>query len=233
MILTHETSHISHLHFIDLFIGRILLILQWWNPFAWLFVKEMQQVHEYQADNDVLNAGYDHKEYQYLLLSRAIGDTKYSFVSGFKHSVLKKRLRMINQEKSGRRKAIALLMMIIPASFITGALPNSPIISFVNDKFSAISLDSFQQTTRETEVIPSDGQPHIIVNGTAIPYESINLLNSDAIQTIHVWKDKPEYPYGVIEIATKAGKDIYHIESSLEIGEIKVTGYGVQKKEQN
>ncbi|MDE5997915.1 MAG: hypothetical protein K2G77_06875 [Muribaculaceae bacterium] len=233
MILTHETSHISHLHFIDLFIGRILLILQWWNPLTWLFVKEMQQVHEYQADNDVLNAGYDRKEYQYLLLNRAIGDTRYSFVSGFKHSELKKRLRMINLEKSDRRKFIALLVMILSATFISMALPKSKIILFINDKLSAISIDSFRQTTVEPEVKTIEGQPHIIIDGTATPYESINSIDPNAIESISVWKDQPEHPYGVIEIETKPGMDIYKPEDSPQIDEseeIKVIGYAVAKK---
>ncbi|MDE6510682.1 MAG: hypothetical protein K2L00_01115, partial [Muribaculaceae bacterium] len=54
MIAIHEHSHIRHLHFIDLLIGRIALILQWWNPLAWMLSREMQLVHEYQADSDVL-----------------------------------------------------------------------------------------------------------------------------------------------------------------------------------
>ena len=234
MILTHETSHISHLHFIDLFIGRILLILQWWNPLAWLFVKEMQQVHEYQADNDVLNAGYDRKEYQYMLLNRAIGDTRYSFVSGFKHSELKNRLRMINREKPGRRKVIALLIiMLISTSFAGLALRRSSIILLINDKLSAINIDSFRQTSVEPDVKTLDGQPHIIIDGTDIPYESINSIDPSAIESISVWKNQPEHPYGVIEIETKPGMDIYKAENSPQIDEseeIKVIAYGVQKK---
>lgn len=234
MILTHETSHISHLHFIDLFIGRILLILQWWNPLAWLFVKEMRQVHEYQADYDVLNAGYDRKEYQYLLLNRAIGDTKYSFVSGFKHSELKKRLRMINSDKSGRRKVIALLViMLISSSFAGFALRNSSIILFINEKLSAVNIDSFLQTTVEPEVRTLEGQPHVIIDGTDIPYESINSIDPSAIESISVWKDQPDHPYGVIEIETKPGMDIYKPENSPQIDgseEIKVIGYAVAKK---
>ena len=237
MILTHETSHISHLHFIDLFIGRILLILQWWNPLAWLFVKEMQQVHEYQADNDVLNAGYDSKEYQYLLLNRAIGDTRYSFVSGFKHSELKKRLRMINREKPDRRKVIALLaIMLISASFASFALRNSSIILFINEKLSAINIDSFRQTTVEPEVKTLDGQPYVIVDGSAIPYESIISIDHNAIESINVWKDQPEYPNGVIEIKTKPGMSSYKPENSPKsekVEDIHVIGYGMQKRNSN
>ena len=237
MILTHETSHIGHLHFIDLFIGRILLILQWWNPLVWLFVREMQQVHEYQADNDVLNAGYDSKEYQYLLLNRAIGDTRYSFVSGFKHSELKKRLRMINRENSGRMKVIALLViMLTSASFASFALRNSSIILFINEKLSAINIDSFRQTMVELEVKTLEGQPHVIVDGTDIPSESINSIDPSAIKSISVRKDQPEYPYGVIEIETKPGMNIHKTDDSPKTEEtegIKVIGYGMQKRNSN
>ena len=204
MIFTHEASHISHLHFIDLFTARILLILQWWNPLAWLFVREMRRVHEYQADNDVLNAGYDRKEYQYLLLSRATGDTGYSLASGFKHSDLKKRLRMINSKKPGRRKISALLViMLISVSSASLALPESSIILMINEKLSTINIDSYRQTTAEPEVKTLDGQPHVTVDGTPIPYGSINSIDRNAIESITVRKDQPEYPNGVIEIATK------------------------------
>ena len=234
MILTHETSHVGHLHFIDLFIGRVLLILQWWNPLAWLLSREMQQVHEYQADNDVLNAGYDRKEYQYLLLNRTIGDTGYSLVSGFKHSGLKERLRMINRENPDRRKIFTfLIIMLITSSFAGFALPNSSIILLINDRFSAIDIDSFRQTPDETEAEVSENHPHVIVDGKAIPYESINSIDRNAIESISVRKDQPEYPYGVIEIETKTGMDIYKSDDSPQIEEtekLTVVAYGTQKK---
>ncbi len=231
MILTHESSHIRHLHFIDLIIGRMLLILQWWNPMAWLLVREMQQVHEYQADNDVLKAGYDTKEYQYLLLNRTISDARSGLVSGFKQSALKDRLKMINRENSWRKKVIALLIMLASASFVTFALPRSRMILYINDKFSAISLDSFRQTKVEDKVIPIDGQPHLIIDGTPMPYASINRINPKAIESFTVRKDNPEYPYGVVEIKTKPGSDAYNHNDSREMEEIKVLGVGSIRKE--
>ena len=141
---------------------------------------------------------------------------------------------MINREKSGRRKVIALLIiMIISASFASFALPNSSIILLINAKLSKINIDSFRQTTVEPEVKTLDGQPHIILNGTAIPSESIKSIDSKAIERISVWKDRPEYPYGVIEIETKPGMDIYKTDDlpKTEKDEgIKVLGYGIEKK---
>ncbi len=222
MILAHESSHISHLHFIDLFIGRILLIIQWWNPMAWLLIKEMQRVHEYQADGDVVEAGYDHKEYQYLLLKRAVGDTRFSLVNGFRHSELRSRLKMINREKTGRKKSITLLMMLATASCVALALPITPIASFINDNFTDISLSSLRQQATETTTKTSDSNPHVILNGSAMPYESMINVNPQAIKSITVRKDNPEHPNGVIEIETKPGMDIYDHSDSHKLEDIKV-----------
>lgn len=109
-------------------------------------------------------------------------------------------------------------------------------IVFINDKFSAIGLESFKQTKKDTEEVKTlDGTPHIIINGNAIPYESINSIDPNAIESISVWKDQPEYPYGVIEIETKPGVDIYksNIESYPETEDLKVIGYGTAKKKDN
>lgn len=213
MILTHENSHIRHRHFIDLLIGRILLIMQWWNPLAWLFVREVKQVHEYQADNDVLDTGYDAKEYQYLLLNRAIGDTGYSLASGFKHSELKKRLNMINRENSGRRQSAAIIM-VIAATLTSYALSTSPLVGYVNDKFTAIKLASYiNNEPPETTTTTLDGKPHVIIDGKPIPYESMSDIDPNSIKSISVWKDKPEYPYGVIEIETKPETGIHNTKA--------------------
>ena len=232
MILTHENSHIRHRHFIDLLIGRILLIMQWWNPLAWLFVREVKQVHEYQADNDVLDTGYDAKEYQYLLLNRAIGDTGYSLASGFKHSELKNRLKMINRENSGRRKSAALIT-VFSAALSSYALSTSPLVGYVNDKFTAISLASYiNNEPQEKTTVTLDGKPHVIIDGTPIPYESMSDIDPNSIKSISVWKDKPEYPYGVIEIETKPETGIRNTESPHETEETRAVSYGTIKKPQ-
>ena len=232
MIITHEHSHIRHLHFIDLFIGRLTLISQWWNPFAWMLSREMQLVHEYQADSDVLSAGHDSKEYQYLLLARATADTRYGLTSGFRHSELKRRLKMINRERRGRR-TVAALIMVTSSVLFTVALPSTPVISYVNGCLASIRIYSFRDDQRKNTVKSSEGQPHVILNGTPMPYGDLISINPQAIKSISVWKDQPEYPDGVIEIETKPGMSIYKPDDSPKsekIEEIKVIGYGIEKK---
>ncbi len=112
MIIAHETSHVRHRHYLDLLIGRVVAVMQWWNPVAWLMLREIHDVHEYQADNDVITQGYDRREYQYLLLRKAMG-TKLQFMTdNFNHSRLKGRLTMINRKNSSRRSRLAFYLCI-------------------------------------------------------------------------------------------------------------------------
>ena len=230
MAIAHENSHIRHLHFIDLLIGRVILILQWWNPIAWLFCKEMQRVHEYQADCDVLRAGYDCKEYQYMLLNRSIGGVNTGLVNGLRHSELKKRLKMLNRDLSGKEKRLALLMAV-PCALIALSLPNTPAASIIGHQISAISFASSIKTAKDADETKTDGQPTLIVNGKVMTYEDLYSVEPSAIESISVWKNQPEYPNGVIEIKTKPGIAIFNNSNSHAPDEIKVIGYGTAKKD--
>ena len=115
MIIAHESSHIRHKHYIDLLIGRCVAITQWWNPLAWLMLREIHNVHEYQADNDVISQGHDMQEYQYLLLRKVAGPRFQHITDNFNHSKLKARLLMINR-KNSIFPARLLSFLCIPAA---------------------------------------------------------------------------------------------------------------------
>lgn len=240
MILTHEMSHIRHLHFIDLILGRTLLILQWWNPFCWLIARELQQVHEYQADSDVLKEGFDCKEYQYLLLSRTVGYQMAPFASnGFGQSKLKNRLKMMTREKSGKIRKTASLL-IIPGAAMALMVLSSPVVSSVtNGIATSLSNDEIirgDEKAEDTAVVlshPDYSQPQIKINGEPVDPSVMATLETDAIQLISVHKDNTEkYPNGLIEIKLKSGYSIDDAlkDASVPNDSIVVIGYGTQKK---
>lgn len=74
---------------------QCLLILYWFNPAIWLLKRELQEVHEFEADNGVLNTGIDATRYQLLLVKKAVGTRLYSMANGFDHSKLKNRIGMM------------------------------------------------------------------------------------------------------------------------------------------
>ncbi|MFI5193740.1 MAG: M56 family metallopeptidase [Chitinophagales bacterium] len=98
-IILHEMVHVKQKHTIDLVIGECMSIINCYNPFAWLIRNAIRQNLEFIADKNVLDEGYDKKEYQYLLL-KVIGLSQYSIANNFSLPNLKKRIIMMNKMKS-------------------------------------------------------------------------------------------------------------------------------------
>ena len=117
-ILTHEMAHIQHHHSWDLLLADVGILLQWFNPAAWLLKQEMQSVHEYEADDAVLAAGVDAKSYQLLLIKKAVGTSRYTMANSFNHSSLKKRITMMLKEKSSPQ-ARAKYIYILPLAALS------------------------------------------------------------------------------------------------------------------
>lgn len=88
-ILLHEMMHLRNHHTLDLLFMQIFLLVYWFNPVVWLLKRELQEVHEFEADNGVINTGIDATKYQLLLVKKAVGTRLYSMANGFNHSKLK------------------------------------------------------------------------------------------------------------------------------------------------
>ncbi len=100
-IVAHETAHIHFHHSRDILLTCVLQILFWWNPFVWLWKRSLREVHEFQADDFVLNNGIDSQQYITLMLNLNGLNVEYpEFANGFCHSLTKKRLTMMTQNRS-------------------------------------------------------------------------------------------------------------------------------------
>ncbi|MFA5470212.1 MAG: M56 family metallopeptidase [Bacteroidales bacterium] len=99
-ILSHELAHIHKKHSWDLVLADLCIAFQWFNPAAWLFRQELQNIHEFEADDSVLKQGIDAKQYQLLIIKKAVGTRLYSMANSFNHSSLKNRITMMLKEKS-------------------------------------------------------------------------------------------------------------------------------------
>jgi TonB family protein len=128
-ILVHEQAHIGLRHSWDVMFMGVVALFQWWNPAAWLLFRELRQVHEYEADEAVVNQGVDVKQYQLLLIRKSVGDQLFSMANNFNYQSLKKRIRMMTINRSNRWKRL-------------GALAAVPVI--------AMALLAFANPTTET-----------------------------------------------------------------------------------
>jgi beta-lactamase regulating signal transducer with metallopeptidase domain len=108
-IIDHELAHIRQLHFIDLILLEALSIALWFNPFIWLMKKEFRLVHEFLADKAVLDKGKDKLAYQSLLVNQVAEGKLIGLSSSFNHSLIGKRIQMMNSKKVSSKSRIKLL----------------------------------------------------------------------------------------------------------------------------
>ena len=111
-ILLHEQMHLQHRHTWDLLWMECIMILHWFNPAAWLLMRELREVHEYEADNGVINNGIDATEYQLLLVKKSVGARLYSMACGFNHSKLKNRITMMLKRRTNNWARLKLLLFV-------------------------------------------------------------------------------------------------------------------------
>ena len=112
MILSHELAHIRLRHSWDVMAVDVAMCLWWFNPAMWLVRRELQSLHEYQADEAVLRAGADAKNYQMLLIKRAVGSRLHSVANCLNHSNLKNRITMMCKNQSSRWAATKALLVV-------------------------------------------------------------------------------------------------------------------------
>jgi len=101
-IMRHEMSHISHHHSWDILFAELMMILQWFNPFVYLYKKELQSLHEYQADRDVVATGVDKKNYMMLILQQCTAVDFSGMSNNFSLILTKKRIKMITRNEKAK-----------------------------------------------------------------------------------------------------------------------------------
>ena len=115
-IITHEKIHAKHLHSIDTVLIQLLTIFQWYNPFVWLYRKELQQNLEFITDEITQKLVDCKKNYQQLILKTSAPDYQLALANNFYNSILKKRILMLHKERSKNNRQWKLVF-IIPILF--------------------------------------------------------------------------------------------------------------------
>lgn len=160
-IIAHECIHIRKKHTWDLYLIQLLLVFHWFNPAVWLLKRELQDIHEYEADEGVIKQGIDATKYQLLLVKKAVGSRVESIANSFNHSKLKNRITMMLKEKSNRWARLKILLFLPLAVLIAQAFARPEVASSMEklasfDKVNQIpdkpekwTEDFFQQTWKE------------------------------------------------------------------------------------
>ena len=177
-ILTHEQAHARLGHSWDLLLLEMVQAVQWFNPFAWLLGRELKAIHEYEADEAVICQGIDAKQYQQLLVIKAVGNRLQLLANTLNHGSLKKRINMMQQQKSNRWRMLraAFVIPVATLAVIAFAKPeiktnevqqtvlneSKPLVEYkTHEKWGKGYRDYYRVNLGEGVWIESNGASHI------------------------------------------------------------------------
>jgi hypothetical protein len=119
-IIRHELVHINQKHSVDIVLLEFFKIINWFNPLIYLLQNSLKTVHEYIADEQTAANDGDTLTYSSFLVDNAYGISGSSIThSFFNYNLLKKRIIMLNQQRSG---SLARLKYLIIAPLCAGLL---------------------------------------------------------------------------------------------------------------
>ena len=214
-VMAHERGHIRRHHTLDLLLVDTLTALQWFNPAMWMLRQDLRAIHEYEADAAVLSHGINMRQYQYLLIQKAVSDCGYSVVNGISHSTLKNRITMMLHKKSSRASLLKLLALL-PIVGTTLALQAETVNDYVyqqppkkivkkGSQDATIVLNGQTIEVRADENVASAGQglkpivvgspntatdPLVVIDGQVATAEQMKALDPKAIDNVSVVKDE-------------------------------------------
>ncbi len=134
IVVTHEQAHIQKFHSVDLIICELFTLLHWFNPFMWLLRHDLKLIHEFQADQAVLNKGIDAKKYQLLVLQKSVGERRFAMANHFAQKPILKRLKMMQKRDRKQWNAVKLIVFIPIVLLLLQAFAKPEIITVNADK---------------------------------------------------------------------------------------------------
>lgn len=215
-IITHELGHIVHGHSLDMLVAQLFAVIFWYNPAAWLLRAELKSVHEYQADAYAVSNGLDLRDYQMLLLKKAVGSKFPTLANNLNHSKLRQRISMMNRPGEislWNRLRYLLLVVGVTASGLT---LYSPVVKAavspagVMQKLRVIDLDEVivvgysRSSDTEKSTVPrreslEEQGIEVYIDGMKSPSGSLNEIDPSAIESITIGKGRKR-----IDVVTEA-----------------------------
>ena len=124
-ILAHEQIHAEKHHSLDLIFAEAVIIIQWFNPAAWLLKRELHNSHEYEADRGAIQSSIDATQYQLLVIREAVGAKSYAIANSFNYCNIKNRIKMMTKQNSKQQARWKTLLFVPLIAFLVLAFSQS------------------------------------------------------------------------------------------------------------
>lgn len=112
-VLKHEMVHITQNHSADVIFFEFVQIISWFSPVVYLIKQDIKLLHEYIADDLTTAADVQKHDYAMFLIENSFGAIPNKLSNQiFNQSLIKRRIKMLNKERSGRLTRFRLLLLV-------------------------------------------------------------------------------------------------------------------------
>ena len=210
-IIEHEKVHIRQNHTLDIIIAELLLIFQWFNPFAWIYRREIESNLEFLTDDQLIQQKIDKQSYQLSLMKVSAPHFPLSLTTNYNQSILKKRIAMMNTKRSNLHTAWKYFFLMPVLAFLA-CLFNEPVAYGQNDQKVAKTekSDTYHNHGMETEgywfAVIKDDKVHIRFSDEKMDDEkSGHSFNGETFKLSDLG-NIPKGTSGTFTISRQAGK---------------------------
>ncbi len=201
-ILLHEKIHIEQKHTIDLLLAEIVLVFQWFNPFAWQWRKALETNLEFLTDDQMLQQDVVEKEsYQFSLLKVAAPQFPLSLTTNYNQSLLKKRIIMMNSKKSNVHTTWKYFFLV-PIMVLFACLFNQP----AAQSQTLVSKEKQEEHSNKGGM-ETEGSWFATIKGNtiSIQFKSDENDNSNSTFQLNEFNDLPKDKQGTFTLTREAG----------------------------
>ncbi len=174
-ILNHEMVHLKQKHWFDLLLVEMMSLIQWMNPFAWIYSALVRQNHENLADEEALQSTSDPAGYRAALLNQVFNARLISLSNSFNFSFYTNRFDMMKKKTYSpyRKLKLLLVLPLMAGMLLAFASPRFVYAETVSTSELTISQPaSLIQNSVRGVVFREDGTPFpgvtVNVSGTSL-----------------------------------------------------------------
>lgn len=215
-ILSHEKIHVEQGHSYDIILAELALVFQWFNPFAWLYRKAIEDNLEFLTDNDLLkDEAIDQSSYQLSLVKVSAPHFPVSLTTNYNQSILKRRLIMMNAKKSNINTTWKYLFLL-PLLMVFVSVVNEPIANAAPARTTASSKPANLEGLKTLQSMDHEGNWFATIRGNSVNIhfqkeEKENQNNgSNSTFQLSEFKNLPQSQEGDFTLVREAGTMHFH-----------------------
>ena len=215
-IVMHEKAHARLGHSYEVMLCNAMIMFQWYNPAAWLMKRELQDIHEYEADAAVLSEGIDAKQYQMLLIRKSVGERAFLLANNLNHNSLKKRIKMMKTTKTNKWQCLKALVMLPVAACAVVAFASPAVerttMDIERETESAIESLSVINVTDDNAKSKKTVKPQVNQKTIDKCSQKSNSQDKqkDNTKVFDVVEKMPTFPGGMVAMAEYLNKNVHY-----------------------